>query len=99
MIFVKFLITTRRNFHNVHSKVVQSALLSLAISLSRGSFLGVQPGFYSPGAPVQLALRGIAVFLQLFKLLMSDRSSGGFYQSGVNGNSFIDDQPLCFELL
>jgi len=54
-------------------------------------------------------LKGFAVFIkfalgrifyvsEFFDFIIADRATGGFNESGINGNAFIDSQALGFKL-
>ena len=38
------------------------------------------------------------VVLLFFKLIIAEGTTGGFNESGIDGNAFIDGQALAFEL-
>jgi hypothetical protein len=57
-------------------------------------------GFEVAGGPnrlavfIPLALFGFSLFALLFQLIVAQRTSGGFDQSGIHGHALVDAKPL-----
>ena len=47
---------------------------------------------------VKFAFRRIMLISGFFDFVIADRATGGFNESGINGNAFIDSEALVFKL-
>jgi len=47
---------------------------------------------------VKFTFRRIVFFFQFLEFLVADRPAGGFNESGINSDAFIDGKTLAFEL-
>jgi len=65
---------------------------------------GIPVGFQIPGVFfgftvfIEFAFRGLAFFSQFFDFVVADRAVGEFHQPGIDGDAFVDGEPLLFEL-
>ncbi len=47
---------------------------------------------------IKFAFRRIMLISGLLDFIIADGATGGFNESGINGNAFIDSEPLGFKL-
>ena len=47
---------------------------------------------------IEFSFKSISLFSYFFKLIIAEGTTGGFNESGIDGNAFIDGQALAFEL-
>jgi len=47
---------------------------------------------------IKFTFRRIVFFFQFLEFLVADRPAGGFNESGINSDAFIDGKALAFEL-